>query len=576
MTLKSKAASELGRNDSAVVSRIESDQISALFSRARYVYFVNIVNSVITVAFLWRHVSTSVLLTWMLAVIGINAIRYQQLIEYDRDKFKTEHLENWKQASVWGTALSGIVWGVAAIILFPQNSLPHQLFLLVVILGMMAGATTSWYAYISAFRAFFLPITLLTSIRFVMEALAGSENWTVFAVLGAMFLLFSVGMYLFARNSNQLLSRMFITQYEKMESDEKFHSIFELASDCIELISNDGRIIDLNHVGYEWLGYTKAEMQGKNLAEFMTPENAAKFQERRTLIKCRGHATFESDRLRKDGSVMPIEVNTCLLDLDGETIFLGISRDITERKLLEKEIQERQKELAELQNLHVAAQTTAVIAHELRQPLLAIASYSEAALILLNAEHPDYDKVRKALEGSERQAQRAGQSIHDLIESLHMKEFKTEAFDLNKEIIDALDAARSEHELQFQSILQLEEGLPMVLANRTHVHKVLFNLLNNGIEAMEAVGVPLHSMTVTVRTIKVKNVAQVTVKDNGPGFKKEDVQRLFEPFFSTKARGIGMGLAISRSLIESNGGQLWVDPQEGLGATFHLTLPLAA
>ncbi len=129
--------------------------------------------------------------------------------------------------------------------------------------------------------------------------------------------------------------------------------------------------------------------------------------------------------------------------------------------------------------------------------------------------------------------------------------------------------------MQFHSILKLEQQLPLVLANRSHVQRVLRNLLRNGIEAMQQAGVPLPSITVIVRTIKDEGVAQITIIDNGPGLKKEAIHRLFEPFFTSKPNGIGMGLAISRSLIETNGGQLWVDPQEGPGATFHLTLPFA-
>ncbi|HTN95203.1 MAG TPA: ATP-binding protein [Gallionella sp.] len=263
-------------------------------------------------------------------------------------------------------------------------------------------------------------------------------------------------------------------------------------------------------------------------------------------------------------------------DRDGRTLRMtGINRDITERKKLEKEILERREQMAELQTLQIAAQTAAAIAHELNQPLMAIASYSETALILLKAEKPNLEKVRKTIEGSERQTHRAGQSIRELLEFLSTKEFPTEAFDLNKEILDVLDTARSEHELQFHPMFRLEEGLPLVRANRIHVQRVLLNLLHNGIEAMQEVGVPLPSITVTVRTIEDVGVAQVTIQDNGPGVKNKDFQRLFEPFFTTKARGIGMGLAISRSLVEANGGQLWVDPQEGPGATFHFTLPLA-
>jgi two-component system sensor kinase FixL len=262
---------------------------------------------------------------------------------------------------------------------------------------------------------------------------------------------------------------------------------------------------------------------------------------------------------------------------DGRALRMtGTNRDITERKRLERELMERREKMAELQKVHIAGQTAAAIAHELNQPLMAIASYNKTALILLNAERPELEKVRKAIENSERQAHRAGDSIHELIRFLNMNEFPIEAFDLNKEILDVLDTAKSEHELQFHSILRLEQGLPLVLANRTHVHRVLLNLLHNGIEAMQEFGVPMPSIIVTVRTKDDLGLAQVTIRDNGPGVKEEDLHRLFEPFFTTKSKGIGMGLAISRALIEANGGQLWIDPQERPGATFHFTVPLAS
>jgi signal transduction histidine kinase len=121
----------------------------------------------------------------------------------------------------------------------------------------------------------------------------------------------------------------------------------------------------------------------------------------------------------------------------------------------------------------------------------------------------------------------------------------------------------------------ISSGLPQIRANRIHVQKVLLNLLNNGIEAMQAVSVPLPSLELLIVTVNRGGFAQMTIQDNGPGIKKENINRLFEPFFTTKSDGIGMGLAISRSLIEENGGQLWFDHQEGRGATFHLTLPVA-
>lgn len=310
----------------------------------------------------------------------------------------------------------------------------------------------------------------------------------------------------------------------------------------------------------------------------LQPDGLSSAEKARQMIETAmrdGSIFFEWTHKRLDGSTFPADVLLSRVKSDGQEYIQATMRDITERKRLEREIMERREKMAELQKLQIAAQTAAAIAHELNQPLMAIASYSNATRILLQAEKPDLDEIRDTIAASERQVLRAGDSIHDLLEFLSMKEFPSEAFDLNQEILHVLDTARSDHELQFHSNVRLEQGLPLVRANRNHIQKVLLNLLHNGIEAMQEAGVPLPSITVAVRTIKDSGLAQVTIQDNGPGIKDEDFRRMFEPFFTTKAKGIGMGLSISRSLIEANGGQLWIDPQERPGATFHFTLPLA-
>ena len=251
------------------------------------------------------------------------------------------------------------------------------------------------------------------------------------------------------------------------------------------------------------------------------------------------------------------------------------AEDITAQKLLEMEIQARRKDMEHLHKIQIATQTTAVIAHELNQPLLSIATYSGAALMLVQAEVPDLERLRKIIEKNEKEALRAGRSIRELMDYLNQQDYPAQDIDLNDEILNVLNMARTEHDLHFETILRLTDGLPKVRVNRMHLQKVLLNLLSNGIEAMQQAGVPLPSLTVTVRTKQDENVAHLTLQDNGPGIRPEDMHRIFEPFFTTKPHGIGMGLAISRSLIEGYGGQLWVDPQPGAGATFHLTLPFA-
>ncbi|MDE2344210.1 MAG: PAS domain S-box protein [Betaproteobacteria bacterium] len=288
-----------------------------------------------------------------------------------------------------------------------------------------------------------------------------------------------------------------------------------------------------------------------------------------------GAHQFEWLHSRPDGSTFSVEVQLTRMELSGEDAVLASVRDITARKALERQLGEHRREMESLQKRQVAAQTAAAFAHELNQPLLAIATYNQASLMLLGSTHPDFKRIREAIEASERQALRAGHAIRELLDSLTITEFATDTFDINREILDVLDIARQEHELQFQTRLMLTEDLPAVEANRTHVQKVLLNLLHNGIEAMMEAGIPLPDLTVTVTSKRDQNLAQITIQDSGPGLSAEIQRRLFEPFYTTKSNGIGMGLSISRSLIQANGGQLWVDPHEGPGAVFHLTLPLA-
>ena len=251
------------------------------------------------------------------------------------------------------------------------------------------------------------------------------------------------------------------------------------------------------------------------------------------------------------------------------------AENITATKMLEVEIAERRNEIENLQKMHIAAQTASAIAHEMNQPLLAIASYSQAALMMMKTEEPDYAEISIAIERCEQQALRAGRSTRDIISFLRSKEFHTEPFDLRAEIIDIIDSTKSVHNLAFYSVLKFEESLPMVNASRTHLQKVLLNLIRNGLDAIQSAGVQLPVITVTLCMATDKHFAQLSIHDNGTGIKNETLPRLFEPFYTTKANGLGMGLAISRSLIEENGGQLWVDPQAEPGTTFHLTLPFA-
>lgn len=257
------------------------------------------------------------------------------------------------------------------------------------------------------------------------------------------------------------------------------------------------------------------------------------------------------------------------------TRLIGVAQDVTELKNHEKNLQEQRAETESIFKQQVAARTASAIAHELNQPLAAISAYSEVALHALNEFGYNPGTLRRALEGCVAQAQRAGTNLHELLAFLQAGELITEKLDINDAIKEALDIARRDGYKEFIQKLQLEQNMPKVLANRLHVQKVLVNLLKNAVEAMRVASAPNSAITISVRTNKDMNMAHVTVQDSGYGLDAETAKRVFEPFFTTKPTGIGMGLSVSRALVEANGGQLWLEPNKKPGATFHFTLPFA-
>lgn len=257
------------------------------------------------------------------------------------------------------------------------------------------------------------------------------------------------------------------------------------------------------------------------------------------------------------------------------TRLVGVARNITQQKLFEKKLQEQRNEAEAAFKQQVAAQTISAIAHEINQPLTAISAYSEVALKAMKAQNIDLDKLMRALEGCVHQAERAGNSVHELLAFLHKYELIKAPFDINETVIEALNIANDDGYGGFHPELRLEKRMPIVIGNKIQVQKVIVNLIRNAVEAMHSAGIERSGIAITVETNRSTNMAHVLVKDNGPGLDAIAQRRVFEPFFTTKSTGIGMGLSISRTLIEANGGELWYEPNTVKGAIFHFTLPFA-
>jgi len=259
-----------------------------------------------------------------------------------------------------------------------------------------------------------------------------------------------------------------------------------------------------------------------------------------------------------------------------EELLARIGARISARRRQEAALKALRAEMEELLKLQVASQTAAAIAHELNQPLNALASYADAALRLLQAGNPAPGKVQRAVEGGAAQAQRAGQVVRELLHFFQRRDTPIESIDLKQAIDRALAVVESSGVGGLDASVDLAPALPPVQASRLQIEKVLVNLVCNGADAMRAAGVSPQSITITVRAAAEHDMAQVTVCDAGPGLSEEAARRVFTPFYTTKPSGIGMGLAVSRALVEANGGRLWTEPAPGRGGIFHFTLPFAS
>jgi C4-dicarboxylate-specific signal transduction histidine kinase len=315
------------------------------------------------------------------------------------------------------------------------------------------------------------------------------------------------------------------------------------------------------------------------------PEMMRKLHEngfRRYLATGKRHLNWQGVEVtaqRKDGQEFPVEVSFGELTSDGHKVFTGFIRDISERKQAEdqlraseRNLQMTQAELARVSRLTTMGELAASIAHEVNQPLTAVINNASACMRLLANNNLDPEVLRRALEGIIADGTRASTVLARIRAFIKKEPAEKSELDINEVIQEVLAlAGRELYEHQVLPDHQLKADLPSVLADRVQLQQVLLNLIMNGIEAMAAVADRPRLLGVQSRIDESGDVL-VAVSDCGTGFGLA-LDRVFHPFFTTKANGMGMGLSISRSLVESHGGRLWAAPNSPHGAVFSFTLP---
>lgn len=310
---------------------------------------------------------------------------------------------------------------------------------------------------------------------------------------------------------------------------------------------------------------------------YLEPDEEAWRKHRETLDAHLPFRDFELARPAPDGSKRYISVSG-LPVFDGTGRFVGyrgVGRHITERRLAEEALRAMQAELAHVNRVTTMGQLSASIAHEVNQPIAATVTNAQAALRWLRAEPPDLDEVRASLSRIVEDGKRAGNVIGGIRALIHKVPSRKDWFDLNEAILEMLVLTRSEalkHGISLQT--RLAPDFPMVQGDRTQLQQVILNLILNAIEAMDDLDDGTRELSISTGT-EAGGGVRVTVRDSGPGLDPADVERVFQAFYTTKPKGMGMGLAICRSMVEAHGGRMWASANEtGGGAVFQFTLPL--
>jgi PAS domain S-box-containing protein len=356
---------------------------------------------------------------------------------------------------------------------------------------------------------------------------------------------------------------------------DELRLILETALDAVVVMKADGVVADWNDRAVGVFGWSRDEAVGRIMADLIIPERYREAHRnglRRYLESGKGKVLgkrIELSGLRKNGEEFPVELSISPIQDRENILFIGFLRDITESHAFRL----ARAELGRATRRMAMGEMAASIAHEIKQPLAAIAANGNAGLRWLTSATPDIESARGVLKRIVSDTQHASEII-DSIRSMFKNEGQAKAMqDVNELIREALTLVRAEVENQRVSICtELSAELPQVSANQVQLRQVMVNLIMNAIDAMSAVTNRARVLRIKTEERKLDGVL-ITVEDSGVGIDPQNLDRIFDTFFTTKPQGMGMGLSICRSIIESHDGRLSVAAAQPHGSIFHVSLP---
>lgn len=360
------------------------------------------------------------------------------------------------------------------------------------------------------------------------------------------------------------------------EREAHLLSVLATVPDAMIVIDTRGIIQSFSATAEKLFGYLPEDAIGRNV-NILMPEP---YRSQHDGFLARYMATGERriigvGRLvvgqRKDGSTFPMELAVGEMRSGDRRFFTGFVRDLTERQQTQQRLQDLQAELIFMSRYTALGEMASTLAHELNQPLTAATSYLNGARRLLDGKKPeDLPMVRQAIDNAAEQALRAGQIIRKLREFVARGENDRQPEDISKLIEEASALALvGARETGTHVSYDFHPAVGMVLVDKIQIQQVILNLMRNALEAMQ--DSPRRELRVSARPTD-QELVEVSVFDTGSGIAPEVADKLFQPFMTTKAQGMGVGLSISRTIVEAHGGRLWAEPNPGGGTIFRLTL----
>jgi two-component system, LuxR family, sensor kinase FixL len=406
---------------------------------------------------------------------------------------------------------------------------------------------------------------------------------TFFAVALSTFALLSAAIGVFLLEHQRTIKKLRSTNEELTRSrdgltsrEAHLQAILATVPDAMVIIDDSGNIQSFSLTAERLFGVASQEALGKNVRTLMPEPYRQEHDSYLTRYLTSGEPRIiGKGRVvvgqRRDGSTFPMELAVGEVQLEGKRQFIGFIRDLTERQERERLLHEAQSELFRVSRLSTMGEMASSLAHELNQPLAAVTNYLQGARRLLeNSTDERAGTIRAALDKAAEQALRAGQVIRRLRDFIARGEIAPQIENIDKLVEEAVALAlvvAKEHSVQMK--MQFDPSVSHVLVDKIQIQQVLVNLLRNAIEAMQ--NSVRRELAVSTHPAP-ENMVAVRISDTGSGIDPDVASKLFQPFVTNKRQGTGIGLSISRTIVESHGGQISVEPSIGMGTTFCFTL----